>query len=160
MMLGLHPFHLVTEVIRPTLQYLGDKYNSPAAQQLLLGTAIVESDGLRALHQYGNGPARGLWQMEPATLMDHSIWLEDQPALHAKVAALQCVAFSDWAQLSGNLYYACAMARVHYWRVTEPLPEANDIAALGRYWKAHYNTAKGAGTVMEFVRMWHDAENW
>lgn len=157
-MIGLHPYHLVSEVIRPTLRHMGDKYASPSAQQLLLGTAIVESDGLRALRQYGNGPARGLWQMEPNTLADHRLWLLKHPELAKAVGQLELPALAGTAQLAGNLYYACAMARVHYWRKHEPLPEANDIAGLGRYWKEHYNTAAGKGTVTKFVQMWHEAD--
>jgi hypothetical protein len=156
-MIGLHPQHLVSEVIRPTLYHMGERYATPAAQQLLLGTALVESDGLRALHQYANGPGRGLWQMEPATLNDHYKWLAGHPELLMKIAELRCIAFTNLMQLSGNLYYACAMARVHYWRVLEPLPEANNISGLALYWKTYYNTPDGKGTVSAFVIKWHEA---
>lgn len=50
-----------------------------------------------------------------------------------------------------NLRFAAAMCRAHYSRVKEPLPDANDLFELGRYWKKYYNTEKGAGTVDEFV---------
>ena len=54
-------------VIRPALS----KINlwSPSAEELVLGTAIVES-GLTYIRQWGDGPALGLWQVEPSTRND------------------------------------------------------------------------------------------
>ena len=56
-----------TLVIKP----LPKKLNlwSPSAEELVLGTAIVES-GLTYLKQHGDGPALGLWQVEPPTHED------------------------------------------------------------------------------------------
>ena len=51
-------------VIRPALEKLS--LWSLSAEELVLGTAIVES-GLTYLKQHGDGPALGLWQVEPAT---------------------------------------------------------------------------------------------
>ena len=58
---------LLSMVIRPALT----KINlwSSSAEELVLGTAIVES-GLTYLKQHGDGPALGLWQIEPATHED------------------------------------------------------------------------------------------
>jgi len=53
--------------------------------------------------------------------------------------------------LSTDLAYACAMARIHYLRVPERLPSAMDVDGLARYWKAHYNTHLGAGKPHEAV---------
>ena len=53
--------------------------------------------------------------------------------------------------LATDLAYACAMARIHYLRKPEPLPAHDDIEGLARYWKEHYNTFLGKGTVEEFV---------
>ena len=33
----------------------------------------------------------------------------------------------------------------------EALPEAGDIEGQGQYWKAHYNTPLGKGTVTKYV---------
>ena len=43
------------------------------------------------------------------------------------------------------------MARAHYLRVPEPLPDAGDVEALAAYWKQHYNTPAGAGSEAEFI---------
>jgi len=51
-----------------------------------------------------------------------------------------------------DLRYATAIARLVYWRVPKRLPEADDIEALARYWKTHYNTPLGAGHEADFRR--------
>ena len=51
-----------------------------------------------------------------------------------------------------NLRYATAMARIHYLRVKESLPNTNDVAGLAKYWKLYYNTPLGRGTEEEFIK--------
>jgi hypothetical protein len=133
-------------VIRPTLQYI--ELWSQAAENLVLGTALVESKA-EYLHQI-NGPALGLWQMEPATHDD--IWdnfLKYRPSMRDLLHEIQCPAqFTSGAnELIGNLYYGAAMCRIHYWRAAEALPQAKDAEGMARYWKTHYNTPAGKGTV-------------
>ncbi|MDX1428656.1 MAG: hypothetical protein R3282_00145, partial [Rhodothermales bacterium] len=55
---------LLIDAIRPALAALEKK--GRASEELLLGTAIQESL-LEFRRQLGGGPARGLFQMEPAT---------------------------------------------------------------------------------------------
>lgn len=139
-------------VVRPTLIHLA--LFSPAAENLLVGTALKES-ALFHLDQLtpGPGPAFGIYQMERATHDD--IWdryLSSFPPLAAKVASTAAPWPERVYQLHTNLAYATAMARIHYYRVRESLPAADDVLALGRYWKLHYNTPRGKGTVEEFVK--------
>lgn len=138
-------------VIRPVLEHL--HLWSPVAENLVAGTAAQES-GLRYLHQMGKGPAIGLWQMEPATHDD--LWanyLRYKPELSKLVHDLELPAFAGGAsEMAGNMYYACAMCRVHYKRAKPVLPaNPNDPWALAQYWKSHYNTPLGKGKVEEFV---------
>ncbi|ADZ91088.1 hypothetical protein GV054_09095 [Marinomonas mediterranea] len=145
-------------VVVPTLSNLG--MYSLAAEQLVMGTIAQESRGTY-LKQLGKGPALGLIQMEPATHAD--IWRNfvrytkrltvDLRALLSAEAddVFEVCGVPDDTELITNLKYAVAMCRVHYWRKPQTLPEANNIKALGEYWKDHYNTFKGAGTVDEFI---------
>lgn len=145
-------------VVVPALQQLG--MYSLAAEQLVLGTIAQESQG-SYLKQLGKGPALGLIQMEPATHKD--LWLNFIKYKRAiRYALLMMTSDSvdesydvngwpDHVALIWNLRYAIAMCRVHYYRRPEALPKANDIKALGLYWKNHYNTSLGAGTVEEFI---------
>ena len=38
----------------------------------------------------------------------------------------------------------------------EPLPEAQDVEGLAEYWKQHFNTPRGAGTVTRFVAAYRE----
>jgi hypothetical protein len=135
-------------VIRPVVRRL-DLW-SPAAERLLLGTALTES-GLRHLHQV-RGPARGLYQIEPATLRDlYANWLPRRPALAEGLRGLASPHGAPEDQLIWNLAYASAVARLIYCRVPEPLPRAGDLPALAEYWKAHFNTPAGRGAPADFI---------
>lgn len=149
---------LLEEVVRPTLQHLGR--HSVAAEQMIMGTIAQESRG-KYLRQLGGGPALGVCQMEPLTHRD--IWLNyvrHKAPLREQLLGMVCrssadsVVTSGWPpnfELIGNLPYAVAMCRVHYLRVSAPLPAAGDVAGLAAYWKAHYNTPAGKGTEAEFI---------
>jgi hypothetical protein len=145
-------------IISPALQSISSNKLptwSPAAEELLLGTAIVESD-LRFRKQHGDGPARGLFQMEPATHND--IWdnfLKYRPELAEKIGKLIVPTGTDkLIALEMNDKYACAMARVHYLRAPTPLPRSGDVEAMAKYWKDHYNTWKGRGKPSKYVDEW------
>ncbi len=145
---------LLANAIRPALNHIG-KY-SQAAEELLVGTAAQESN-LTHRRQLGGGPARGLFQMEPATHND--IWtnyLRYHADLSAKVTSLlSSPTANKVADLENNDKYAAAMCRVHYLRAQTALPAAGDVQAMARYWKQHYNTYSGAGTTEEFVGNWN-----
>lgn len=141
---GLDLEQLRLLIVRPTLEHL--KLWSRPAEDLVLGTALVESR-LKYVKQLGNGPARGLWQMESATHDD--IWRNYLSAprnfeLRERLSALEAFPYGA-EQMTGNLYYGAAMCRVHYLRVPAALP--TDADGMAHYWKRYYNTPLGAGTV-------------
>ena len=149
----LDPAQFTKHIIRPALEAI-DLY-SEAAAELLLGTAIQESR-LTYLKQIGGGPALGVFQMEPAT--EDDIWenfILYRGALDQKVLGLMVTKHALGDGLIWNLYYAAAMCRIHYYRVSEALPAAGDISRQAEYWKAHYNTPLGAGTEAEYIENWH-----
>lgn len=131
-------------ILYPTLEVL--KLQSLAATTLLLGTAVVESR-LTFVKQIGGGPALGVYQMEPATHDD--IWknvLAYNSALRARVNHIFINASPE--ELIGNMFYATAMCRVHYYRFSEPLPNINP-SDMARYHKKYYNTSAGATDITE-----------
>lgn len=145
---------LLEAVVRPTLEHLGPRYSGPHAERLLLGTAAVESK-FQHLRQI-RGPALGLWQMEPATARDlfHN-FLRFRPELLDAVSDLKGDQPTGWSSpLAGNLYFACAMARAHYFRVPQPMPV--DPSGYAAYWKEHYNTPLGRGTEAKFMRAYRE----
>jgi hypothetical protein len=134
-------------IVTPTLNELG--LYSDAARNLLLGTCAQESNMGKYIHQI-DGPALGIYQMEPATHND--IWANYLRYRDALVDKIYLFAQEDIEaeQMIWNIKYATAMCRVHYLRVPHPLPDADDIEGLANYWKAHYNTHLGAGTIAQF----------
>ncbi len=81
-----------TQVIYPALNKMG--MWSEVAGELVLGTAIVESN-LTYLKQHGEGPALGLWQVEPATHEDlYANYLNYRPEMMSSLMELR---FSDYA---------------------------------------------------------------
>jgi hypothetical protein len=146
-------------VIVPTLDYLGaQRFGGPAAEEILIGIALQESRGGHYLAQLFPGPARGLWEMEPATEQD--IWenfLRYKTDLFAAVWGLLGPRLDRGMQLYGNLYYACAMARIELYRAPEKLPDAGDVAAQADFYKRHYNSGRGKATVAEYLANWRAA---
>mgnify|MGYP001565764624 CR=1 FL=1 len=137
-------------IIRPTLKALEPEIpHSIVAEELLMLTAAQESHLGTYLKQKG-GPALGVYQMEPATHVDlYRNFIQLRPSLAEKLR-LMVPSFPVVGSeiLVGNLYYATAIARVHYFRVAEPLPSLH-TEALAKYWKKHWNTELGKGTVNE-----------
>ena len=144
--------HFRLHVIRATLIYM--RMFSASAENLLLGTAVQES-GLQYLRQFNDGPARGLYQIEPAThdditdryLANKSLRSDIRKRLNTLLAPVP----SRIDQLATNLAYATAIARLRYWMDPAPLPEPDDVDGLAAYWKRVYNTPKGRGRVAEFA---------
>jgi hypothetical protein len=100
-------------------------------------------------------PALGYFQMEPKTHDD--CWtnsLDFRASLKAKVLAIRTAAGAPKAtETETDPKYAAVMARVRYMRVPASiLTNPRDIAA---YWKLHYNTPLGAGSVSEFFASWN-----
>jgi hypothetical protein len=162
---GLNVEHLRSKVIQPALGKIG-LWSMPA-EELLLGTAAQES-ALRHLTQLGSGPARGLLQVEVGT--HTGVWLNHvryrpqlRDTLLGMVGSELIEVDIDGGEDSDTIFmphhnclitkldYAFCIARLKYRMTPEPLPDPKDVEAMGAYWKKHYNTAAGAGTIEEFV---------
>lgn len=143
-------------ILRPALERLEPAIPwTLAAEQLVLGTCLHESDGLTYVDQLaaGPGPAFGLAQMERATHDD--LWktfIPYQTGLRGKllsIAGNYGTEFPPVEELHGNNFYACAMCRVFYRRVPAALPAEGDALGMAYYWKRYYNTGRGKGTVKQ-----------
>lgn len=148
----LHDF-----IIKPTLSYMGDSYNTEEARLLLLCTAAIESDCGHFIKQV-NGPALGIWQMEPQTHND--IWANCD-ALKNEFGQIIRNLAPIYSNLTDNDLidspkYACAMARLKYSMDPHALPKYNGGTALDldmfyRYYKRVYNTHLGASTFQKWL---------
>ena len=152
-------------VVRPALQFLAKAAKkprlwSPAAENLVVGTGIHESGGLRYLWQrkangvrLAHGQAgRGLFQIQPGTYRD--LWrtyLAFRPELFDALNGLSSADQPMDMELIGNMSYAAAVCRLIYWRRPEPLPEADDIEGMARYWGQFYQTENDPEKIRDFI---------
>ena len=147
----LYAKHLRLLVVRPALQQIN--LWSQDAENLVMGTAAQESR-LQYLHQLGNGPAKGLFQMEPAThndIWDNYLKYHDDWADTLRTMTVTgYMGTPDPNEMVWNLMYAAAMCRVFYRRKPGRLPY--DVEGMAAYWKKFYNTHLGAGTEAQFIR--------
>lgn len=133
--------------------------------RLLAGTAATETH-LRAQRQGGFTlhTIRGAWgifQTESGALEDSLKRMRGSLELRlnveryvfrgeGRIGALYQLPTLHWLQLVHDFHrLACAFARMHYFRVPEPVPESD--AAMAAYYKAHYNTVKGSGSVGKYL---------
>ena len=68
----------------------------------------------------------------------------------------------EWSDLRKPLYSAIA-SRLFVSNVPEPIPNSADIDGQARYWKHHYNSGEGAGSVQKFiddVQALQNSEGW
>lgn len=141
------------KIIDPVIKEMG--LYSLEASDLLLGTALHESGKLKYVHQNG-GPAMGMYQMEPNTLYD---LFDNYLAFHKnkrdRLLEYREIKLSPSDPL--NLYnprYATAAARLQYYRSPDKIP--SDADGQARMWKSVWNTAKGAGTVEQYLEAWRN----
>jgi hypothetical protein len=127
---------------------------------LLLGTCAVESGFGKHFYQLNNGPARGIFQMEPNTEKDiwenHLAYREERKnIILGIVGPIDTTAPDVPKPLIWNISYQIAMARLKYRMAPEPFPELT-IKNLAGYWKKFYNTFKGKGTTQHFIEAYNN----
>jgi len=120
------------------------------AENLVLGTGAHESCGWKYRRQLGNGPALGLFQMEPATFNDIcKNYLKYHSNISEKIKQICHVSVLSAIDLISNDRLAICMCRVSYYRQKEPIPKS--IEGYAELWKLRYNTPLGKGTEEEFI---------
>lgn len=120
------------------------------AQDLLLSTIAAES-GAEYIAQFGGGPARGIFQMEPETLEDLVNVLQPRHADKFQMLQAFCppgMKFKD--ALYGVLPFQVIACRLQYWRHPDSLPLQGDKDGLWVYYKRFWNTEAGDTTRQEY----------
>lgn len=167
--MGINAHQFLDNIIEPTLNCMGriidPRMAYESAKFQLLGTACAESQ-LTYLKQLNSGPALGFYQMEPATYADICNWADlidireckkdpKRPKHLFREKIVYCIFqegrkdFPHGSQLIYNLRMQTVFARLHYWRVKEPIPTATPLQA--KFWKKYYNTELGQGTVQHYL---------
>lgn len=140
---------LINDIIKPSLECV-DLYSEDAVH-LLKAICVHESNAGTYFKQI-NGPALGIFQIEPETYKDLVLYLKSRrPDLRNMILDIYNIGMLPSAdQLVWDLRLSVIMARVFFLRIPEPLPGKN-IAKIGAYWKKYYNTPQGRGTEDAFV---------
>ena len=147
----MDPKQLLEHIIRPALEIL--QMVSREAEILLLATAAQESRCGHYIKQV-KGPALGIFQMEPATHRDiYENFLQYKPSIERRMDPIRFPYWSKQKQLVVNPLYSAAMARLQYFRDSQPLPEVSK-EAMWEYYKRVYNTHLGAAKEHEWDQNW------
>ncbi len=143
-------------VLLPVLTAL--EMNTPAAVDLMVGTALQESQ-LHYLVQLEGGPGIGFYQMEPATAEDIVYRYAQNKPHDFRIRVMGAVPLGGpvWLlsplelkkELTINLALQVLLARLKYYMVPDPIPD--ELIGQARYWKQHYNTPLGAGTEDQYI---------
>lgn len=120
----------------------GIDLHSPAAVNLVLGTAAVESQFGTYIRQLGNGPALSPFQIEPPTFK----FIRER--YNGQCPLLLAASFD---QLEWDLRLGIVVCRFKYRSIPQPLPDADDLPGLARYYKHFYNTRLGKATEDDFI---------
>lgn len=125
-------------------------YELPASEsaiRLLCMIAAHESGGFTYSRQLV-GPALSLFQMEPRTFSDLVTYCKRRfPKLAAE---LPCSPM----RLIFDPPFAAAMGRAFLLRIPAPLPEPEQIDALGQYAKTYWNTKYGKAKASDYSEAW------
>jgi len=115
---------------------------------LLIGTAATESYLGRWMKQI-NGPAIGLFQMEPNTIKDiKENYLKYRPALRRQLEKVSNIL--DTSDFINDIEQQIVYARLHYMRVSKPVPTT--LEGKAAHWKKYYNTYLGKGTIEKYMK--------
>ena len=146
-------------IVRPALH--ATSLCSQSAENLLIGTALVESN-LCHLVQVGGGPGKSWWQIEDDTHWDCIRYLYRRDKSELRNEILDACGLSwmpEPKHLIFNIRLACLIARVKYWMQPEALPDAKDADGLCRYYIKYYNTKLGASTFDKSIGRFEEACN-
>ena len=98
----------------------------------------------------GDGPAVSFWQIEPATIND--IWVNYilyRKPLVQKAYELGFIEDEMDFSVMTNIGVAIFFTRIYYRRKPGAIPKTTEERA--EYWKKHYNTEQGKGTVKHYI---------
>jgi hypothetical protein len=119
------------------------------AKEMIIETAIAET-GLGAIEDKTIGAGMGLTQFDEMPfndIRDRSKKLQSKILKELKID----ISLVNWDDLRYNQFLALLFTRLHYWLKGDPIPET--IKERAAYWKLHYNTKLGKGTVEHYLEM-------
>ena len=153
----------IIELIHTTLlAFTGHAY--PNEMMLMVGTVAAES-GFVTRYQIGGGPARGIFQIEPATSRDNYENYLRFAKQKQRYRKLMQICFDLGSApffvpsdeniehlLTVNDTFSTIHARIKYLRDPHAIPQK--LKPIAEYYTRVFNTAEGKGTVEKFLEAW------
>ena len=126
----------------------------PTEHRLLRRIAFVESKDGEDPNTYREGYFGGIWQVDPPAFAD-TLATASHPALVNKYAQIEQSFGIEWRQVAREdllkPFFSGLAARLFLSNINPPIPLAGNIEDQAAYWKLHYNTPLGNGTVEKFI---------
>ena len=119
------------------------------AKEMIIETAIAET-GLGQIEDKTVGAGMGLTQFDEMPFNDirnRCLKLKPQIQKDLKID----ISLVEWDDLRYNQFLSLLFTRLHYWLKGDPIPAT--IEERAKYWKQHYNTVQGKGTVEHYLEM-------
>ena len=119
------------------------------AKLMIFETAIAET-GLGQIEDKTIGAGMGLTQFDEMPFNDirnRCLKLKPQIQKDLKID----ISLVEWDDLRYNQFLSLLFTRLHYWLKGDPIPAT--IEERAKYWKQHYNTVQGKGTVEHYLEM-------
>lgn len=148
--------YIVETVLRHLHPYV--KY-SEGAKRLMFGTSAKESDSGKYVSQIGSGIAKSPWQIEEETFVcTYENFLNYRPLLKERVDFFNN-GEANYKSLTYNPYYACAIARIKYFRSPRAIPHKDDVEGMAKMWRYDYNSTAGAfdneAAIKKFIKCYN-----
>jgi len=136
-------------VVKEVVDTINDLGIFPNDHDFLCRVAWVESKYGEASGTYRSGYHGGIWQVDEIAY-DETVTQKGLKKYRDKIKAKLGIDWNDteWEDLDKPLYSGLA-ARLFLARLSAPIP--TDLASQAQYWKTHYNTSAGKGTVKKFI---------
>ena len=149
----------ITNIIRISLQPITTTKHqlyTESAETALLMVAAHESKLGEYNTQIGGGTARGLYQVEIATMHDnYTNFINYKNGLNKEIEGISGVKGPDEYQLQYNPIYCTIHARLKLYRSPGPLPKSYDTVAISEYLKKYFNTSGGKARAEDYFLAYH-----
>ena len=128
---------------------IGHGINGTAKEQII-ETAIAETGLGRIEDKTPNSAGMGITQFDKMPFEDVK-----KRTMKLRPKILQDlnvdIALVKWEDLKFDHFKSLLFTRLHYWLKGSPIPKT--IEERAKYWKLHYNTFQGKGTVEHYLEM-------
>mgnify|MGYP000582534395 CR=1 FL=1 len=119
------------------------------AKEMIIETAIAET-ALGQIEDKTVGAGMGLTQFDELPFNDiRNRCKKLQPQIQKDLKI--DISLVEWDDLRYNQFLALLFTRMLYWLKGDPIPET--IEERAAYWKLHYNTKLGKGTIEHYLEM-------